>query len=313
VVDVLGRVNDDIRVVGGDINVADGAGGDVAAMGGTVRLLSGSAVEGDVLVGSGNVTVDGTVNGTVRAWGGRIQISGTVRNGINATSTETIVIGRGAVIDGDVVYRSPKTIVVENGAQVRGKVVRESAPEAIQKGFWQNVKDFLAALSLIKLLALLGAGLLGVWIFGAGSRALLTRTVARPWRSLAVGFVALVVVPALVTVLMFTLVGIIVGLFILMLYFLFVLAAYVYAGILLGAWLFQVYSREKVLRADWTSVLAGIVLLYVIGFIPIIGWLIGFVLLLMTLGGMVEWAYLQARGVGMGAGPGPHERTMEGI
>jgi uncharacterized membrane protein len=107
---------------------------------------------------------------------------------------------------------------------------------------------------------------------------------------LAIGFAVLVVVPVLVFVLFLTLVGFFAALLLLFLYFVFLLISYIYAGILLGTWLFKVYSRKKDLEVNWGSALTGIVLLFVIGFIPIVGWIIAFVLFLMVLGGLTEKA-----------------------
>jgi cytoskeletal protein CcmA (bactofilin family) len=295
VVDVLGRIGDDARVMGGNVVFADGVGGDLAVTGGSVRILAGSAVDGDVLIGSGNVALDGTVGGSVRIWGGKVRVGGSVRGPLDITSTETVVIGRGAVVEGDLTYRSPRPIVIEEGAQVRGRVVRQDLPEAARDGVWQDVRDFFVALSIIRLLALVGAGLLGIWAFRAGSEALVSTALSRPWQSLAVGFIVLVVTPALVFVLMLTLVGIVASLFLLLAYFLLLLTAYVYAGILLGVWLFRVYSRDRTLGISWSSAVAGIVLLYVISFIPIIGWLVDFMLFLMVAGGLSQLVYVRAR------------------
>jgi cytoskeletal protein CcmA (bactofilin family) len=290
-VNILGRVGDDVRAAGGNVIIADDVGGNVAVAGGSVHLLSGSVVEGDVIVGSGSVILDGMVNGSVKAWGGRVRLNGMVREGADVTSSESVVIGRGAVIEGDLVYRAPQAILIEDGARVAGRVVREPLPEPMRDGgFWRNAKDAFVAASLVQLLALLGAGLLGVLLFREGSQALLSAIGVRPWRSLAIGFAVLVVVPVLVFVLFLTLVGFFAALLLLFLYFVFLLISYIYAGILLGTWLFKVYSRKKDLEVNWGSALTGIVLLFVIGFIPIVGWIIAFVLFLMVLGGLTEKA-----------------------
>lgn len=298
-VDVLGSVGGDARIAGGTVTVAGPVGGDVVVAGGTTHIVSGATVGGDVLVWSGNVVVDGVVNGSVRVRGGSIRVDGTVRGGMDMTSSGPIVLGSNATVAGDIVYRSPQMIIVENGATVSGRVARQALPETANQGFQQGAKSILATLSLLNLLALLVAGWLLFWLFPSTSLVLIARAYERPWRSLGLGALFFLVMPLILLVLMLLVIGWYVAVFFGLIYLFFLLVAHIYAGILLGSWILKLYRRDQAMSLTWYSVMGGILLLFIISFIPVLGWLIGAALFLMVLGSTADLFSTRVRGVMM--------------
>lgn len=294
-VDVLGNVDGDVRLAGGSVVVGSRVGGDVAVATGSLSILREATVGGDVLAVAGNTTVDGAVNGSVRIRGGRVYINGPVQGSVDVTTSDVVTLGRNATIDGDIVYRSPQAIRVDRGAVVRGRTVRENLPESFRDDWQQGARNFFATVSLIQLLAWLGAALAGVFLLPEVSRSLTEGAASHPWRALLVGLVFFMLVPVIVFLLFITLVGFLLGVLLLLFYFLFLIIAWIYSGVLLGAWIFRVYSKEKVWRVDWKSTLAGVLLLYIVSLIPVLGWLAMFGLFLLVLGELAEGSFDRVR------------------
>jgi cytoskeletal protein CcmA (bactofilin family) len=93
----------DVVVFGGNVTVKNGStvDGDMVAFGGNFTVDSTSKVDGDVAVLGGNVTIDGTVNGNIAAIGGNVTVA------------------EGAKVDGDIALLGGKSTI--NGV-VRGDI-----------------------------------------------------------------------------------------------------------------------------------------------------------------------------------------------
>jgi hypothetical protein len=136
---------------------------------------------------------------------------------------------------------------------------------------------------------LLVAGLLAVVFFGSFTHDFAHFAVPHFGKSLLIGFVLLIVVPVLTMLLLISFIGAFVALIVGFLYILFLVVAKVYAGILTGVLLARGIKKEIVV--DWRFTIIGIVILQLVSLVPVIGFLVSFVIMLAALGALAYFAY----------------------
>ena len=182
-VEVFGDVADDLFVTAASVVVEESGviGRDVMAFGGVVR-------------------VEGTVGRDVRGRTARTVIDGTVGGDIDV-ATQKFEVGHGAVIGGDVQYRSPSDGSIASGAQIAGSVKRLPT----QSNFIYGV--ILALANVIGFLGFIVAGLLALFMArGSGSRAT-GAVITNPIKTFLWGVGAVIVTPVVTVVVAATLVG----------------------------------------------------------------------------------------------------------
>jgi hypothetical protein len=289
-VDIRGVVGDDLRVAGGDIIIGGNVNGDLVAAGGSVRVLSGVRVLGDVRIAGGAVIFEGDGTGEVTIDAGEL-----VFNGTSVGSLETRVgelsVGEQASIGGDLIYTSNK-----DGAEISEKAVIAGETVSEERDTKQDVSakgaifGFLSTVFLFKLLAVLVTAFIFIKALPRVSNQISSKVQRSPGKSTVVGFVCLIVTPVFAVLLLITGLGFVLGIITLLVYVLLILFAKVYAGIVFGGILDKyLFKKEKGL--DWKSVFIGVVLLSLIGLIPVIGWIISFVIFLASLGALLQVKY----------------------
>ena len=319
-VDVLSTVEGDAVLAGGRITVAKRVGGDVMAAGGTVNLhadiaddarlaggdiLLGGAVGGDAIAAAGNLTLapEGSVSG--RAWfsGGRIDVAGVVGRELKAAGARIVLSGRvngdvqltgrsisisdSAIIDGDLVYRSPREAEIASGAQIRGTISYEPVERPGMAVF-----AAVAGIGIVVVLSLIVTGSAMFLLFPRfiGQAATVIRS--EPWKSSGLGLAVFAATPVVIGVLFFTVIGWLPALIIGALYLILLLAGFLTGVFYAGDVAFGLKRRDDVSTARrlWSFV-AALVVVLVLGLVPLLGGLLVFVLLLLGLGALMLGLY----------------------
>lgn len=299
-VDVAGPVGDDVRAAGGEVRVSGPVGGNALLAGGWVEL--NGDVTGSALLGGGGLRVAGTVGGDLEAQGNDVTLDGTVRGNANLAG-ETIVLGPGARVMGDLTYRSPRPATIHPDARVTGRI------EHVPAEYGGPTPGGVAA-AIVSLVALmLGLGLAAA-LYRFGFPRFVPAAVAQfrgaPWAALGLGFALLLAVPVAGTLLSATVVGLPVGVAVLVAYPLLLLG-----GLLtLIAWLADaaagLFGLGRRPPPGWHVVLLllAAVVVAVVNAIPVLGSLVVLFGLLMGMGALT----LQAVRVYRGTPPGPFGR-----
>jgi len=292
---VLGEIGEDLRIAGGQVTIGGNVGKDVVTVGGMIHILSNVTVDGDILVGGGKVIIDGVVKGDVNIGGGEIDINGQVAGDVRARAQE-LKIGEKAVISGNLVYDAPKEAVIDESASIAGEIVFNKALFFPQKE-GRDIKNILQTIGIFfafaKLFALLAAALVAVFIFRKFSTAVVEQGVLHLRMNLLRGFVVLIVVPVAVFLLLISVLGSLIGVIGGLVYIIFLLIAKVYAGIILGSWIFRIFAKTKEVEVDWKIAVLGVLLLYIISFLPYIGGIINLFVLLVVFGSISYLWYRQ--------------------
>lgn len=245
-VDISGNIGDDVRLAGGNIRVHGSTiAGDAVVAGGNVDIQKDTIIGKDLVVAGGNIYLDGAVRGKIQITGGKVYLNGTIEKDANITAQE-VIVGSGAQIQGNLVYKSTKVNPALEGivsgtkqfTEMPANVKNLEAPRATFLGF-------LFSYILFKILFLTIFGFL-LYIFmekyiHEASDILATT----PWMSLFSGIAFFVLVPIIAILLMFTVIGIPVG--ILMIAVLcFVFAFYELIGTVIWAsWTIDRYMKGR--------------------------------------------------------------------
>ena len=225
-----GGVGDDLRAAGGNIVISGFVTDQATVAGGTVALQSGSAIGGRTWIAADRVEMAGQVGDDLRIYAATAVISGKVVGNVDVSARE-IRVEPGAIIGGDLIWRSSQPPAISEDAQILGEVraagsgVADSG-EALAD---QPSGPFAAgrfAGSWALGIAIAAAALVMGW-FAPGLVARTARVFrAAPGRTLLLGAAAIVLTPIMAFVLFVTVLGWLLGLV--------VLAGYVFGLMLSG-------------------------------------------------------------------------------
>ncbi|MFA5197815.1 MAG: hypothetical protein WC437_05355 [Patescibacteria group bacterium] len=292
-ISVLGSSGSDTRIVGGNVLISSNVGGELVALGGSINISSGTSVTGDLVSAGGLIAVNGNVGGNAKIVGGAININGHIKGNVIVKANEKITIGENAVIDGDLEYSAPsaESLKIEEGAVISGKTsfTEISAPSKVDT---QKAKSFFFAVigifTIYKLFALIITALILFLLFKEFSNSVSKNATQNPLRLIGKGFVALIIIPAASILLFITILGIPLGLLTLLSYILLLLISCIYSSVIFGAWASQLVYKSSAATVTWKNIIVGAILLAIVVIIPFIGWIIGFLIFLLSLGTIAD-------------------------
>jgi len=113
----------DMIAAGANIKIAGTIKDDLVAAGRSIRISSTGTIGSDVLLAAETIDMEGRIEGRMRAAAARVTITGKI-SGKADILAERIVIGPGATIAGDLVYRSESEPEIAEGAKIGGEIRR---------------------------------------------------------------------------------------------------------------------------------------------------------------------------------------------
>jgi len=284
-----GPVSGDARIAGGNISVGSDIAGDLVAAGGTINIFSNSKVGGDLYVVGGDVKASGEVIGETKLAAGNARIEGKMSGPVSIRA-EKLIIGEGAVIEGDLDYYSPTEADIAPSAQIMGETNfhRVASHQAANK---RQLAKFFGFAGVIKLLAMIVVGLVLVLGFKKFSTQVVSKAGDKFGSETLRGLILLVVLPVASLLLLASLIGSLFGILVGILWLASMILGGMYAGILLGAMLDKLWYKNEKIELSWRNAVVGIVILFIVGFVPVLGWLVGFLFFLASLGSVSQVAY----------------------
>lgn len=284
-----GQVRDDIRAAGWEVVVDGPVNGDLIVAGGKVTVMPGAKIGGDVVATGGEVTLNGTIGGRVLASGRNVVMNAKTGKNVRVYA-QSFQWGENAAAKGSLDYYTPRAIAPPPrvGGEVNHHVI-----EAMSE------KEGLAAVFtggyFLRLAMLLACGALLVWVFRSGSRRLVSESLTHPGYELLRGLGWLVLAPIAVVLLFISVVGVPIGFLGVFTYAAFLVLGYVYAGIVLGGWLWRKFRKVPQYEITVPAALVGILVLSAFRLIPIVGFLGHFALILLVLGALTHLVYRSVR------------------
>jgi cytoskeletal protein CcmA (bactofilin family) len=272
-----GEIQDDVRTAGGDISVDANIGDDLIAAGGRINVSTASTIGGGAWLAGGDVRVAGTVNKDLIIAAGSIRLSGTVHGDVMIEGGEIEILD-GAIINGKLHYRGPNEANIHSAARIDGQVTYEQVEwEHAHKGsgIFFVITMIVASFVLYKLFP-------GFTMLAAGKISI------DPLKSLGAGFLVLFIAPVTAALLMTIVLGIWIGLSIMALYLVALIVGFLVSCFFVGDWAAQRFDKDvSTTGRRFVSVALTILVLGLLKYIPLIGGLLIFALLLSGLGAVV--------------------------
>ncbi len=278
-INVTGHVGGSIIAAGGNITVNGSVAQDIVVTGGMIDVGSGATVGRDLVVAGGTATVSAPVARRVQMASGSLTLRNKVGGDVRGTVDHLKLDG--AQIAGNLDYTSNNAVELVNGASVSGATTRHM-PIDRGGGAGNGLLGWLRAL-----IGILALGLILIFLLPGLSTRAIDIERAQPWASLGIGAAILVITP--IVALVVFIVGIFLGfwwlgLLLIPLWILALAIGYVISGFLLGRLIFAQLGWGR--YHDALALLAGLFVLAVVGVIPVIGWLIGLVALILGAGAL---------------------------
>ena len=288
-VNASGSTGNDLFAAGGQINLSGPVTDNAWVAGGTIIMAKTARVGRDLQIAGGTIGINGNVGRNLNAAGGQVSIDGQIGGNANINAGN-LTLGPTAVIRGDLIYSANTAAKIDPGAKILGRTVYRPAPEherrdpsaAAKFGLW-----------LASLLAMYVVGAIIIALTPRESPAVADRVFGSFWKSLLIGFLVLVVTPVAAAIIMATLIGIPLGLILLAMYLILVYISRIYVGLAIGRWLFGKFGRAN--TSLYLSLLVGLVILWILRAIPIIGGFIGFISILLGIGALLVQRYYLMR------------------
>ena len=243
---VDGRIDGDLVIASGDISIGGVVVGDVIAIThgridvtgtvqGSVRALSrelhvSGTVEGDVAVASGTVNVAGDVGGDVLLVAGSATTTGAIGRDLLGrflvgdldgfvggdvdVSVRSLRVGPGAEVGGDLLYRADSDAAISGGASVAGQFKRLPSRATFIVRVW------LIGVTILSFLAFIVTGMTLFVVFRSTMARATGLVRTETWRTVWVGFMAVIGLPLISILFFFTVVGAPVGVLVMILWLL---------------------------------------------------------------------------------------------
>ncbi len=282
-VTVFERVAGDVYTTGGSVNLDGQVGGNARAAGGYVELTKRGQVAGKTTLVGGHVIVLGKAGHQLVVFAERVTLDGEVSG--NATiAARSLSIGPNARVTGKLTYRGSLPAQVDPSAVISGGInylgfdfEDETYQPVARVVAWIGAVAFTVGLFLIGMIAIL---------MGPESTAhmsLLGRR--RPISSLALGLVTIVCMPIAVVLLMVTIVGIPFAFVLLLAWPMILIFGYLAGVMAVSDAVAGPDAEAKGRRIFLLAMGLGVMLLF--ARVPIAGWVIGMLLLIMGVGAMM--------------------------
>lgn len=284
---ISGKVSGDLRAVGGNIDISSSVGGELVVAGGQIIVASDSVVSKNADIFGGSINYNGTVLGDLSVKGDSVYINGPVRGDLLVKAGE-VKLGPSALIDGNFEYSAKEEAVLEDGALVKGATNFEQIE--YRKGDKRSGGGIITFSILLKTLSVILGALILFFALRRGVNAIVGETSASFWKEALRGLIILIVTPIAAIILFATGIGIPIGFFDLFLYAsLLVLSSFV--SVLLFGKLALKYIWKDGRELNWWIIVLSAIVLGIIAVIPVVGWMITFVIFLASLGGVSNYLY----------------------
>lgn len=294
-INILDSVGGDVRVAGGDVTIAKSVGGDLLVFGGVVTILPSATIGGDVIVFGGAVDIQGAVEGSLKVHAESVMVNGVVMGPASVKTSDSVSFGEKADFRSSLSYSAPIDATIAEGAKLGGEVVftKEEGRSSNDKNIIAGILAALGIMMLIKFIGMLSVALLITYAFKNASLALSREMIQRFWQMLGVGFVATIATPVAVILLLLSVVGMYVGFILLALYLFALLVAGVFMCITTGALLSKLIQKD--VQVDWKWTILGTVVVFVLPFIPFLGWVALVVLFFASMGAVAMSLWRDAK------------------
>lgn len=274
------NISGNARAAGGNITVSGPVGGDLVAAGGSVNLSESGAVAGDLIMAGGVLTIDAPIGGSAHIAGKTVFINSKINGSVNVTASQDLSFGPRAEVVGTVHFRGTKPALVDPAAKVK-------SIDYTQFNIKNPTPQFGRFAGLGILIQLLAFMIVGFVMMRFGRSFVVDSAgyvKSKPWASLGLGIVGLIVIPIVIILLFVTVIGYYAALLVLLSYIVLLALTTILGTLFLGEYILRLFNKSALGFPDWQIIVLGVIVWEILKLIPIVGWVILAVIYLMVLG-----------------------------
>lgn len=281
-----GKVRDNVRVLGGQIIISGDVGRNVTTLGGSVTIADAATINGSLAAGTGNLSLFAPIGKEANFAAGQATIGNTINGDVQA-GVGQLMLTPSAKIFGSLTYWSEQKAQIDSNAQVSGKTIHNLPPQEMRQ---DPAKDTAAAtgfftfFTLVSFISTLILGLLLVKFLPVYTKQTANALLQKPFLTLGVGFLSVIIVPIFAIFLLITVLGIPLGLILLVSFFIMVYLAKLFVGVALGTKILQLLNKKASLSFAF---MIGLIAYYVLTLIPLLGFIFWMIAGLMGLGAIL--------------------------
>ena len=292
-INVISAVAGDARIVGGNIIILSSVAGDLVIAGGQINVSSSSTVGKDVQIAGGSVNFEGQTSGNLDIRGESVYINGTVAKDA-VVKAQNIKLGPNAVIQGKLDYYSNNQAVIETGASVKGETNFHKislTKDNAKKGANMVAFGFMSIFVILKVVAGIGAVLILFYFFKSQTSAITNNSIFKFWQEVLRGFVVLIVTPVAVILSFITVIGSPLGIIAMLFYVAMIAIASIVTVLIFAKLCLKYLFRKENSELNWWIIILAFFVLSIISLIPVVGWIVGFVIFLSAFGSTSKFIY----------------------
>jgi hypothetical protein len=271
---------------GSNIDISAEVQNNVVIFGGTLKVTEDAVIGKELKGFGGSLHVHGDVGGSIDAGAGTFEFSGTSDD--LTVNADDITIRESAHIYGDLTVKSEKPADIESGAIVTGEIIYQKVDTDDE-----DAKEFFAFAPLLaffvtmwKILCFVAKLIVGIVIIAVSQRfvrRVVNSLTKMPWISLLVGFLALIVIPIAIVIILMLVIGFPLAVFGGFFYTAIWYLSAIFVSCFAGEKVIQLFKKEGTISL-YPSFILGFVLIALIGLIPIIGFVLKLSVLLFGVG-----------------------------
>lgn len=277
-----------VWAAGGTLNISGEIAKNVILAGGTLNIESNAVVGKDLHAYGGSFEADGSVNGAIRGAVGKFVMGG--QSSQVKIRADRAKIRSKAVVSGDVYLTSESTPEIEDGAMIGGELTLREIEEEEVRPFFFAIAPLIGFLfGVIKLIVWISKIIVGIILIALCQkyvRRIMDTFTKKPWKSLGVGFLGVIVIPVASAVFLATLIGYPIGVLLLYMFSILCYVSSVIIAVILGEKIIQLFNKGKEVSL-YLSFVIGMVILFIVGFIPILNFLVRVFVLLFGFGTVI--------------------------
>ncbi len=294
---ITGEVGDDVRVVGQNLMIDGTVRGDVLFLGANLVISESATIEGSVLAAGGVAVINGHVGGDAYVAGGTVTLNGSIAGDAEFLTDGGLAIGSGASIGGNLKYRGPGEVNFDR-AIVGGSITFEPKGQKVERTIGNQIAALNAFRLVLWILSFITAIIAGTVIVA------LTRNHAwktaetirkRPLKSLGIGFIAFICLPVVILIAFILILTIPLSMILLLAYLIALYIAKFYVSIWLGNLILRRGGKTE--KSPIPGMLLGLVIVYLVTAIPVLGTLVGIVIIFFGLGALLQRKEIRLNGV----------------
>ena len=286
---INGEITNGLRFGGQSIIVNGRIGRDLVVGCSQLSVSSTGQIDGDLVFGAGTAQVNGSIGDSILGGASDITLANNVGGDV-ALSVGRLTITSGADIQGDIKYTSPNEANIQSGARISGGISHLIPERPDKTDISTGIMAGIIGAAVWKILSYVMIFIIGlILILIAKKRIALMQLAIQksPWQTLGWGALILIATPIAAIIVMITVIGLPLGIISLALWGIALYLSQIPVALLLGR-LITRQNRELDSTGIMIGALAlGLLVLFVLRLIPIIGWIVGLLVIVFGLGTLV--------------------------